>query len=134
MLCNFFVQMLQYFFFKNLKKFAQENMKKLPSKVAHNQSNFFFSNANPPKSSPNNPPQDLLQQQDSLFLPLNLSINNMGHMSNILNNNSQLLATHSLIYSTISPYKHSVRIHTRINQQLKICEAQCTCMYLYIPK
>ena len=38
---------------KFLIYFAHENMKKLASKVAHNQPTFFFSNANQPKSSPN---------------------------------------------------------------------------------
>ena len=33
--------------------FAHENMKKLPSKVAHNRPNFFFSIANSPKINPN---------------------------------------------------------------------------------
>jgi hypothetical protein len=36
-----------------LKKNAHENIKKLPSKVAHNQPNFFISTANRPKTSPN---------------------------------------------------------------------------------
>ena len=40
--------------FKKLKKkIDTDNMKKPPSKVAHNQPNFFFSIANRPKTSPN---------------------------------------------------------------------------------
>ena len=35
------------------KNFAPENMKKPPSKVAHNRPNFFFSISNRPKISPN---------------------------------------------------------------------------------
>ena len=55
-------------------------------------------------------------------------------MSNILNNNSQLFATHSLIYSTISPYKHSVRIlyiHESISswKYVRLNAHVCTCTY-----
>ena len=39
-LCNFLAVM--YFFKKNQVSFAPENMKKTPSKVAHNQPQFYF--------------------------------------------------------------------------------------------
>ena len=52
--CNFLVQKLQYFLQKFKLFFAPANMKKPPTKVAHNQPAIFFSSfTNRPKSSPN---------------------------------------------------------------------------------
>ena len=51
-LCNFLVWMLQWFKKSFNISFAPENMKKTPSKVAHNWPRL-FSTANRPKSSPN---------------------------------------------------------------------------------
>ena len=47
-LCNFLVRTLQYL----KKKFAYENMKKMPSNVAHNRPPFFFQYCQPAQNQP----------------------------------------------------------------------------------